>query len=148
MEKVCLNGNLIDFNGISDYTKITKIALQDLTEKMVRQIGKMLNRYHDIFYSRSQAANKSSSFTMDISNIHATKNKAIKYIINSLRIPKAEVMAIGDNFNDLSLFTACGVKIAMSNAVAELKRKADFEAPNINHDGVAYILNNMLVIGK
>lgn len=46
--------------------------------------------------------------------------------------------------NDLPLFEASGLKIAMGNGAEELKAKADYVAPSIDDDGVAFAINNHL----
>jgi hydroxymethylpyrimidine pyrophosphatase-like HAD family hydrolase len=40
---------------------------------------------------------------------------------------------------------ACGLKIAMSNAVPELKVIADYIAPSIDDDGVADIIEKFVL---
>ena len=45
--------------------------------------------------------------------------------IASLPFKKEEIVAIGDAQNDLPMFEQAGIRLAMSNAVDELKEKAD-----------------------
>lgn len=58
--------------------------------------------------------------------------KAVKAHINADR-----AVAFGDNRNDFSLFEAADVKCAVSNAVEELKEKADRIIGSNEEDGVA-----------
>lgn len=46
-----------------------------------------------------------------------------------------ETLAIGDSGNDIPLFKAAGLKIAMGNATKELKSLADFVVADVDHDG-------------
>ncbi|NSD11664.1 HAD hydrolase family protein [[Ruminococcus] gnavus] len=54
----------------------------------------------------------------------------------SLGIAKSEIACIGDGENDLSMFEASGMKLAMGNAVEMLKKEADYILPDCDHNGV------------
>ena len=47
------------------------------------------------------------------------------------------VIGFGDNLNDLPMFAACDVKVAVENAVPEVKAAADFICDTNENDGVA-----------
>ena len=52
------------------------------------------------------------------------------------------MVAFGDNLNDLSMFEAADVKIAVGNAKEELKDAADIVIGTNSEDGVAEWLRN------
>jgi hypothetical protein len=54
-----------------------------------------------------------------------------------LGLQPQNVMAIGDNFNDVSMLTYAGVGVAMGNAPQAVKEQADWVAPSVNLNGVA-----------
>ena len=60
-------------------------------------------------------------------------------------IKKEESLCFGDYVNDLDMFDACGFKVAMENASAELKKKADFITLSNNNSGVAYFINKYII---
>jgi len=68
---------------------------------------------------------RSGEYFFDILNIKATKGNALLSIINGMGIKKEEVAAFGDSPNDLSMFTVAGLKIAVKNSYAEVKKEAD-----------------------
>ena len=47
---------------------------------------------------------------------------------------------MGDGYNDFSLLMACGLKVAMGNAVEELKSIADYIAPTVENDGLSNVI--------
>lgn len=143
-KKVCVGGKLLDFNRIIDYKKITKIALQDLTQKSVKEINNILMKYSNVYGQISQAANKPGLLTMDISNNKATKRNAINYVLNSLNINSKETIGIGDSWNDISLFNACGLKVATEDAVTEIKKIADIIIPGVDNDGVSHLIAKLI----
>lgn len=51
------------------------------------------------------------------------------------------VIGIGDGENDIDLFGAVGLGVAMGNAVPELKAVAQAIAPSIDEDGVAWMIH-------
>ncbi|MDD4571070.1 MAG: Cof-type HAD-IIB family hydrolase [Clostridia bacterium] len=65
----------------------------------------------------------------------AGKGEGVAMIANSLGISKEEILCIGDNLNDLSLFDAGAVKIAMGNAAEELKAAATWVTCNREDGG-------------
>jgi hypothetical protein len=80
-----------------------------------------------------------------ITNKESSKESGVKYIQNKLGIFKEESIGIGDMFNDLPLFKAVGLKVAMGNGTDELKKQADVVAPTLKEDGVAWLIEKFLI---
>ena len=74
----------------------------------------------------------------------ASKGNALSALASHLGIRKEEIACIGDGENDLSMFRAAGMKIAMDNAVPEVKEKADLVTASNNRDGVAEAVEKIL----
>ncbi len=72
------------------------------------------------------------------------KGTAVGYLADYLNIPFDERMAFGDNRNDLSMFSAVGWPVAVSNATSDLKRSARIIAPDCSEDGVAQVIERAL----
>lgn len=51
-------------------------------------------------------------------------------------LDKDEVMVFGDNYNDISMFDIAGYRIAMGNAIEEIKEKATYVTADCAHDGI------------
>lgn len=81
---------------------------------------------------------KSRDFFLEILNKKATKGNALKDLAEQLGIQREEVMAIGDNMNDMTMIEYAGVGVAMGNAVPELKAVADQVTKTNAENGVAY----------
>lgn len=80
-----------------------------------------------------------------ISHTAATKQHAILKVAEILKIDTHEIIGVGDGYNDFPLLMACGLKIAMGNAVLELKEIADYIAPSVDEDGVAHIIEKFIL---
>jgi Cof subfamily protein (haloacid dehalogenase superfamily) len=59
---------------------------------------------------------------IDITAPAATKGRALAWRAAQLGLDRDEVMAVGDNFNDLDMLEYAGTPVVMGNAVEELKR--------------------------
>ncbi len=80
-----------------------------------------------------------------ITHAEATKLHGVMAITELLGIDPQEVIGIGDGYNDYPLLSACGLKVAMGNAVPELKAIADVIAPAVDEDGVAMIIHKYIL---
>lgn len=76
----------------------------------------------------------------DISAKGTNKWSAIEALITTLGIKSEEVIAIGDNINDMQMIRNAGLGVAMANGSPALKEIADEIAPSNDDDGVAYIV--------
>lgn len=74
-------------------------------------------------------------YYLEIFSESASKANGIKYLRNEYGFD--EIVCFGDNLNDLTMFEESDIKIAVGNAVNELKKSADFVALLNENDGVA-----------
>ncbi|GAC1446514.1 MAG: sugar-phosphatase [Pyrinomonadaceae bacterium] len=86
---------------------------------------------------------------LDILHPHASKGAGLAAVAHELGLSPAEVMAIGDNHNDIEMLRYAGTGVIMSNAETALRDQACFHLTKSNdEDGVAcaierFILHNM-----
>jgi 5-amino-6-(5-phospho-D-ribitylamino)uracil phosphatase len=81
---------------------------------------------------------------LSITNSEATKPKALQKLLRSGDISLKNVVAFGDDFPDLEMLQACGISVAMANAVQEVKALCDYCTLGNDDDGVAVALERML----
>lgn len=85
---------------------------------------------------------------LEFLNKEATKGLGLKAVADTLGINKDNIMAIGDNENDLEMFKYARTAVVMKNARDDIKACADYVTETCNDDdGVAEILEK-LVLGK
>jgi len=80
-----------------------------------------------------------------ITHAEATKQHGILEVAKILNISTHEIIGVGDGYNDFPLLMACGLKVAMGNAVDDLKAIADYIAPTVDEDGVADVINRFVL---
>lgn len=134
MMKVTENPKVISYDQFVSYDT-TKILLTDFQykEELVQKYGGELNIVITDFGELIQ-----------VMALQSSKESAVKYVLETLKIKMSEAMCFGDDFNDLGLFQTCGYSVAMGNAIKELKDIAN-EVTNTNdEDGVALILERYM----
>ena len=63
---------------------------------------------------------------LDIIPKNVSKGNALEILGNYLKIKPDEILAIGDNLNDLDMVQKAGIGIAVNNAYSELKQVANY----------------------
>lgn len=81
---------------------------------------------------------------IDIQPSAIDKGSAIERIKANLKLAADDVVAIGDQQNDLPMFKAAGTTIAMDNAVQMLKDQADMITLHHDRHGVAHAIQRLL----
>lgn len=67
---------------------------------------------------------------LDILPKNVSKGNALEILSNYLKINNNEILAIGDNLNDLDMIKKAGIGIAVNNAYSELKQIANYTTQN------------------
>ncbi|MCH5161332.1 MAG: excinuclease ABC subunit UvrC [Clostridiales bacterium] len=75
----------------------------------------------------------------------ADKGVAVKTIADSYGLDMSQVAVFGDSFNDISMIEAAGLGVAMGNAQAAVKAAADTVADSNNDDGLAKIIETVIL---
>ncbi len=75
-------------------------------------------------------------------HIEATKRNALEHICGELSIQPKEILAFGDDYNDLEMLKYC-TGVAMGNAIEEVKAAAGFVTDTNDNDGVAKFIGKI-----
>jgi Cof subfamily protein (haloacid dehalogenase superfamily) len=79
-------------------------------------------------------------FWLTVHHLHATKDRAVSRLLSQLDFVGAEVVAFGDEENDMGLFDLADRPVAVANAIPALKERAtEVIGPN-TQDSVALYL--------
>jgi Cof subfamily protein (haloacid dehalogenase superfamily) len=74
------------------------------------------------------------------------KGTAIDYLTKDLiGIAAENILAIGDNYNDVEMIAYAGIGVAMGNAPADVQSLADWVAPDVDEDGVAVTIEKFIL---
>ncbi len=115
----------------------------DPMEAFAEQLQTALGGRIQLFKTRYRALDLT---ILDALSHTASKGGSLAEIANQQDIARAEVLAIGDNFNDLTMLRYAGTGIVMGNAEDELKQLG-FELTDTNEaDGVAKAIEKHVLL--
>lgn len=81
---------------------------------------------------------------LHIINKSATKEHAVAELLKIINVEKENTIGIGDGHNDIHLFNAVHHKVAVGNAVSELKEISDQVIESVKEEGMAHYLQSLL----
>lgn len=90
---------------------------------------------------------KSAPFFLEVFDHRAGKGPSLQTLAEHLGVDRANVMALGDQENDLSMLQFAGTSVAMGNAIAAVKQTARFETATNAEDGVALAIERFVLQG-
>jgi hydroxymethylpyrimidine pyrophosphatase-like HAD family hydrolase len=123
-----------NINGCIKVMFITESSLHgEIRQKMHERFGKKINII------------RSSSTFLEILNKGVSKGEGLKIAMKHSGLKPEEVIAFGDEENDLSMFEAAGFSAAPVNARDEIRKKADIIFGSNAEEGLAiYLEENFL----
>ena len=124
------------FSILDDIGKIIIIADENNVKEMYTKLDSMFSDKAHVIISKPTY--------IEISDKEATKGNALLRLINMLGIKREETIAIGDGPIDISMIKEAGLGIAVSNAVDELKKEADYIAPSNNDSAIAHVIKKFI----
>jgi len=75
---------------------------------------------------------------------HVNKWTGLRWVAREHGIDESQIAVIGDEINDVPMFTAAGCGIAMGNAVHLARLHARYVTATVHEHGVAYAIDRML----
>jgi hypothetical protein len=73
---------------------------------------------------------------LEVMDARGSKSNAVRFVGERLGLTPAEIIAMGDNYNDVEMIQFAGMGVAMGNAPEDIKAKADYITDTNNNDGV------------
>jgi Cof subfamily protein (haloacid dehalogenase superfamily) len=73
---------------------------------------------------------------LEVMDTRGSKSNAVRFISEKLGLAPAEIVAMGDNYNDVEMIQFAGMGVAMGNAPDDIKAKASYVTDTNNNDGV------------
>ncbi len=134
----------VPYDGVHYPKKVVGMYFPKLEPSVLQEIQRKLEKLPGISFHRMEAWDERFE-CLDIVNDQASKLHGIVEVAKMLNIQTHEMIGVGDGYNDFPLLMACGLKIAMGNAVPELKTIADFIAPSVQDDGVATVIEKFIL---
>lgn len=118
--------------------QIYKFLAFSLSEKEQEAGKEALNSVEDL------AISSSGHLNIEITSKQAQKGIALEAFVKARGIEMSETMAIGDNENDLSMFSRVGRAVAMGNAAFNIQMECDVVTATNDESGVAQAIEEVL----
>lgn len=134
-----LPSEVLDFNQIHDdhvFNKFVVSTSPEILDSKIALIEERLLQSYSVFKSRP--------FLLEIVAKGVNKGNTLKELGQKLNIQPSEMMAIGDQENDLSMINLAGVGVAMGNAIPKVKKQADFVTLDNENAGVCFAIHHFL----
>ncbi|WP_125769278.1 Cof-type HAD-IIB family hydrolase [Lapidilactobacillus wuchangensis] len=80
---------------------------------------------------------------LEVMSAGVNKGQALQDLATKLQLNAAEIMAVGDEQNDLPMFAFAGTAVAMANGSEIAKQQADFVTASNDDDGVAEVIEKL-----
>jgi len=93
----------------------------------------------DLFITRSKM------HYLEIMHRDANKARALQLVAEHYGIDQADVLAIGDSYNDIAMLNWAGTGVAVGNAPQAVKAAADYVTNSNDEDGVAEALEKWVL---
>ncbi len=131
--------NICDDNNIIFQSIIKKLRM--VKDVDVLDVGHMSRK---IIKSGTEEFSIEYYYT-EISSKNVDKWTAISFLIDQLKIPKEQVIAIGDNINDKTMLESAGLGVAVSNGAPYVQKMAKMVTSSNNEDGVAKVIEEKIL---
>lgn len=123
----------------SDGKNVPKMGLLFSRADGFEHYGKLLSEeYPQLNYFRADDT------LIEITSHLTDKGTALRSLAERLGIPREQILAIGDNGNDVSMLKYAGVGVAMGNALEPVRAIADYVAATNEEEGAAAFLEEFL----
>ncbi len=114
-----------DFKDIKeDFSKILVINENLVLQEVYLDLKDEVEGECNMFFS--------SENLLEFTNLEVSKGNSVEFICKKMNIDRSQVIAIGDNYNDISMIKYAGLGVAVNNSVDELKNLSDYVTKNDN----------------
>ncbi len=133
-------------DSLKDFLKEepTLISITEPAEKFNTYFQPLYDHFHDLLTLTRFTASAGAS-GLGIIHKEASKGKALSVLADHLGIKKEEIVAFGDDLNDIGLFQGAGFKVAMGNAEQTIKDLSDHICGSNREDGVAKAIDDLII---
>lgn len=129
-------GDLLDFLR-EDPTHLAIDAPPERTRSLVEEM-------RQAFHPRLHVTTGHPLLT-EFSHPSVHKGSALRWLARQLNVPRHEVLAIGDDWNDLEMLRYAGLGVAVGNAHPDVLAIAGEVVPSVADDGVAFALERFVL---
>ena len=129
----------VSFEDEEVYKEVHKVLCMGDKEDIAALEQQLVKEFPQIRIYRSKDT------YLEIMSMKASKSDAIHMLKDHFHVKQEEIMAFGDNFNDIDMIRYAGLGVAMGNAADEVKEVADYITLSNEEDGVAAAIEKFVL---
>lgn len=137
------SGTASTFDDVPDWDLIRVSAL-DLDEDTADALATEFRRNKNMYVIKAVLP-YNGLWAVDFTLAGVDKASGIARVGQTLGVNPANMVAVGDSYNDLPMLEACGFSVAMGNAPPEVKDAAEFVAPSVAEDGLSVAIKEYVL---
>ena len=146
-----------DYTDIEqDVLKTEMIVVEDFVSEIKFEINKILlagepdelDEYQKILAKRYDGlleVYKSAPYFLELMPLGVSKGSMLPLLLDKLGVTREELVAFGDNYNDMTMIGYAGLGVAMANGEAEVKKIANYVCESNDDDGIAETLHKFVL---
>jgi Cof subfamily protein (haloacid dehalogenase superfamily) len=119
--------------------KVYKFVFIDDNKDKLAEFRDSLNKIKGINVSSSWSNN------IEVMGENVSKGEGLNQLCKMLNIKPEEVIAIGDNENDISMFNFAGLAVAMKNGDEIIRDHTNYTTDTNDNDGVAKVIEKFIL---
>ena len=133
-----IHNYIIGFEGIEDFsfTKFMFIGENAVLKNIEIELQNTFG--NDLYFTFSREV------YLEVMNKEVSKANALEFLLNKYNLNRENVMAFGDNNNDLEMLEFAGISVAVDNAEKSVKEKCKYITKSNEENGVGEFINNYL----
>ncbi len=134
------NGTASTFDNVPNWDLIRVSAL-DMDEETADSLATHFSGHEEMYVVKAMLP-YNGLWAVDFTLAGVDKAAGISRVGETLGVNPANMVAVGDSYNDLPMLEVCGLSVAMGNAPPEVRAAADFVVPTVENDGLAVAIND------
>lgn len=136
-----INNYIVGFDNMKDFSfsKFMFIGENEILKEIAEELDKKLK--DKVYYAFSRPV------YLEVHSPKVSKANALCFLLNKYDIKKENVMAFGDNNNDIEMLEIAGISVAVDNAENSVKEKAKYITKSNIENGVGYFINEYFNLG-
>ncbi|MEI0580208.1 Cof-type HAD-IIB family hydrolase [Brachyspira pilosicoli] len=134
-EKVDKKNKIVGLENFNDNIEVQKMIILAENEILID----IKNTIDNLFTVHTSFSNPNF---LEILSENTNKANALKWLCNKKGIDRENVIAFGDNYNDIEMIEFAGVGVAMGNAEMKIKKNAKYVTDTNNNNGVGVFLKD------
>lgn len=119
--------------------QVIKAVFADDMEKLDKVEDDVIEKF-----GRNNYVVRAADNFLEVMHKNVNKGIALEYLAKKLEIKNSEVLAIGDERNDIPMFNIAGTSVVMGNGSEDAKKHADYVTLSNDEDGIEQVFNKFV----